>query len=133
MGLLRSRLDAVCTSAGWPVVELDEAMEITAGGRSYKALSESERWRCDAAIAMAVGSLDGSVLCILDSADILDSRGRNGLLTALREQSLRALVCMTLPRSQAPALAGAVPVPVYWVADGTATLVEVQQEARAAA
>ena len=42
---------------------------ITAGGREYRLLSESERYRVDAVLAEAVANLSGARLLVLDRAD----------------------------------------------------------------
>ncbi len=75
---INARLRETAGATGWPLVQIDQAMEITARGpagdtRPYGLLSESERWRADAAIAEAISGLQ---LLVLDRLDVLDLPGR---------------------------------------------------------
>lgn len=92
-------------------------LSITMGGRPYDLLSQSERWRVDAALAVELGRRDGSSLIVLDGADVLDAKGRSGLLSMLFETGVAALVTMTAPRSQAQKLADS-GVATAWIERG---------------
>jgi hypothetical protein len=101
---------------------VDGDMTITAGGRLYALLSESEKWRVDAMIAEAISHLSGVKLLVLDRVDVLDFVGREDLLywldglaedgeieTALLFATLKALPA-ALPDSAA----------AVWIENGTA-------------
>ena len=66
--------------AQWARVSIDADMEITADGRPYRLLSESEQWRTDAMIAAAVAQLSDLRLLVLDRVDVLDTAGREDAL-----------------------------------------------------
>ena len=68
---------------GWPVVQVSTEMDITAGGRLYQLLSESEQWRCDTLLALAIAVHSGLKLVMLDRFDVLDLPARGQLLGML--------------------------------------------------
>jgi hypothetical protein len=116
-------------ATGWRQICISQDMEITAGGRAYALLSESEKWRADAMIAVTVARLSGIKILMLDRVDVLDLPGRSQLLgwvhtlvtggeidTALLFATLKALPAK-LPASMA----------AHWVADGA--LVEMKEAA----
>jgi hypothetical protein len=80
LGPLNTRLMQSATDSDWPLVVVHADMAITSGGRDYRLLSESERWRVDAVIAEAIAQLSGARLLVLDRVDVLDADGRGQLL-----------------------------------------------------
>jgi hypothetical protein len=67
-------------AANWKNICISSDMEITAAGRAYALLSESEKWRTDAMIAVVVARLSGLKILMLDRVDVLDLPGRSALL-----------------------------------------------------
>lgn len=125
MAALRARLAELSAAAGWPVVEIDDELRATLGGRIYGLLSESEKFRVRTVLQVALADLDGSDVVIIDAADILDRGGRNGLFTLLRTVCLKSLVCMTMNDvKDVPNLAKAGIGRSYWI--GGATLAPVE-------
>ncbi|EXI85587.1 MAG: hypothetical protein AW11_03415 [Candidatus Accumulibacter regalis] len=80
LGPVNGRLVDTAFSTGWMNVSITSDMEITADGRQYALLSESERWRVDAMIAETIAHLSGEKLLVLDRVDVLDIEGREDLL-----------------------------------------------------
>jgi DNA repair exonuclease SbcCD ATPase subunit len=80
LGPMNERMASSAVDTDWPTVVIDADMAITAGGRPYRLLSESERWRVDAVLAEAVAQLSGARLLVLDRFDVLDLTGRSQLL-----------------------------------------------------
>ena len=116
-----TRLAKICASAAWPVVRLDEKLEGHYGTRPVWAASNSGQWRARAVMQIAFNQIDGSAAVLLDEADILDKRGRNGLFKALEVADVRALVCMTFSKpEQVPDLAAAGLGRSYWIESGIA-------------
>jgi len=118
-------LDILCTAAYWPVVRIDENLDCHYGKRPLWAASLSGRWRARAAIQVVMAQMDGSAAVILDEADMLDQRGRNGLFKLLavtgKACNLKALVCMTFSgRDKVPSLKQAGLGVSYWIEDGVA-------------
>lgn len=112
--------------AQWPRVAIEADMSITAAGRAYALLSESERWRCDAMLAAAVAQLSSVRLLVLDRFDVLDLAGRADLVAWLDTMAAdgdidTALVFGTLKAvpSQLPRTMAA-----HWIADGVCECVE---------
>ncbi len=85
-----------CEAAGWLPVVLDENLEISYGSRNYRLLSESEKFRVKIVLQYVSATLDNSMMVVIDGADILDAKGRLGLLNiAMRYDALQTVICMT--------------------------------------
>ena len=121
LGPINQRLASSALMTEWAQPLVDGDMSITAGGRPYALLSESEKWRVDAMIAEAISHLSGVKLLVLDRVDVLDFVGREDLLywldglaedgeieTALLFATLKALPA-ALPDSAA----------AVWIENGT--------------
>lgn len=80
---INSALTASAAFSGWASVYIDADMAITAGGRAYGLLSESEQWRTDAMIAHAVAQVTGLRVLMLDRFDVLDLPGRSDAINWL--------------------------------------------------
>ncbi|RMD61382.1 MAG: hypothetical protein D6826_10040, partial [Alphaproteobacteria bacterium] len=116
-------LAPLCEAAGWRAVTLDNGLEPTYGGRPYALLSASEQYRVRATLQVAMARLDGSEAVILDAADILDRRGRNGLFKMLIAAGLPALIGMTITdpeKTPPPDLAASGRGMTYWIENGIA-------------
>ncbi|THF58040.1 ATP-binding protein [Pseudothauera rhizosphaerae] len=121
--------------AQWAPVLIGADMSITAAGRAYGLLSESERWRADALLAVAIAALSGLRFVVLDRLDVLDATGREDALYWLSDvaeagQIDTALVLATL-KSAPPA--GALPAHIAsrWIERGN--LIATNEKAREAA
>ncbi|WP_169307316.1 AAA family ATPase [Chitiniphilus eburneus] len=109
--------------AGWGVsapARIDPAMTLTLDGRPYALLSESERWRVDCLLALAIAELSGLHFVMLDRMDVLDLLARNQLLDLLADRVdngalAGAVVCATL--KAAPADLGP-QFDVHWIEAG---------------
>ncbi|MBQ1784672.1 MAG: AAA family ATPase [Gammaproteobacteria bacterium] len=77
---LQQLLAKFSDTLGWRSVELNNDMAISAGGRPYRLLSESEQWRVDLVLAMALATLSGIGLVVIDRFDVLDLPGRGAVL-----------------------------------------------------
>lgn len=108
-------------TTGWRQATINPDMSITAEGRAYNLLCESEKWRVDAMIAEAIATLSGVKVLMLDRVDVLDAQGRVDLLMWLNgraeEGALNsALLFATLkqPPSGLPENINAI-----WIENGT--------------
>ena len=115
-------LAKLSTIAGWPAVSIGPDMAITAAGRLYTLLSESERWRCDALIGLAIAIASGLRLVVLDRFDVLITKARSQLLALLLSLAKSgeietAIICGSLKERPAklPAEFNAV-----WIENGVA-------------
>lgn len=84
IGPVNDTLKRLSAIAGWSPVEVSTDIDVTFGGRLYGLLSESERWRCDATIALAIATISGLRLALLDRLDVLDLPSRNQAIALLR-------------------------------------------------
>lgn len=80
LGPINDRLLQTAADTGWAPVTIARDMAITAAGRDYRLLSESEKWRADAMLAEAISNLSSAQLLVLDRFDVLDLQGRQELL-----------------------------------------------------
>ena len=92
-------------------------MTITAGGRVYGLLSETERWRVDAVIGEALAQLSELRLLLLDRFDVLDLGGRGDLLGWMDELAAPGEIdtCIIRGTLKAPAAAPSAAFTVHWV------------------
>ncbi|XLV70934.1 DNA repair protein (plasmid) [Ralstonia syzygii subsp. celebesensis] len=119
LGPINDHLAAAANQSEWARVGIESDMTITADGRPYALLSESEKWRVDAVLAYALGQLSGLRLLVLDRADVLIGAERDRLFWWLDDLAAggevdTALVFMSLktPPGQLPE-----GITAYWIAD----------------
>ncbi|MBK1562883.1 AAA family ATPase [Pseudomonas aeruginosa] len=131
IGPVNELLQRLSGTAGWSPVQISADIDVTFGGRLYGLLSESERWRCDATMALAIATISGLRLALLDRLDVLDLPSRSQALTLLRAVTMdkeidSVIVAGTLkePMAKTPAWLQAV-----WIDAGQ--LVDQQQQAAA--
>ncbi|HFI2197505.1 TPA: AAA family ATPase [Pseudomonas aeruginosa] len=84
IGPVNDTLKRLAGIAGWSPVEISADIDVTFGGRLYDLLSESERWRCDTTIALAIATISGLRLVLLDRLDVLDLPSRNQAIALMR-------------------------------------------------
>ncbi|CUJ80187.1 MULTISPECIES: AAA family ATPase [Achromobacter] len=80
-----AKLAELAELAGWWAPAIAADMGVTWGGRSYRLLSESERWRVDSLIGAALAEISGLRCLILDRFDVLDMAGRADALGLIDE------------------------------------------------
>ncbi|WP_185268915.1 hypothetical protein [Halopseudomonas xiamenensis] len=73
--------------AGWKQASISTEIEVEYDGRLYGLLSESEQWRVDTLLAVAIAKLSGIGLVALDRFDVLEP--------ASRPQALKLLIGAT--------------------------------------
>lgn len=84
IGPVNDTLKRLAGTAGWSPVEISADIDVTFGGRLYGLLSESERWRCDTTIALAIATISGLRLVLLDRFDVLDLPSRGQAIALMR-------------------------------------------------
>lgn len=121
LGPINERLAQSAVDTDWatPVIAAD--MAITAGGREYRLLSESEKWRVDAMLAEAVAYLSDAKLLVLDRFDVLDLRGRQELLAWLDTLAETGEIATALIFGTLKALPNGLPetIDAHWLDAGT--------------
>lgn len=121
--------------AQWQPVRIGADMVITAGGRLYGLLSESERWRADAMLAVTIAVLSGLRFVVLDRLDCLDATGREDALYWLSDIADAGLIdtVIVLATLKAAPPAGALPphIEAQWIERGA--LIPARQQALEAA
>lgn len=121
LGELNTQLYDLCTTAGWPPVEIGDDLSATLNGRPYMLLSESEKFRVRVAMQVVLSRYDGSGAVIIDAADILDRGGRNGLMKMLARAGVPALVCMTIDEREKVPNLSKIGGQSYWLDGGVLT------------
>jgi energy-coupling factor transporter ATP-binding protein EcfA2 len=84
---INNRLAELAAFAEWAVPAVDDDMTIRASGRLYSLLSESEKYRVDALIALTIAVLSESRIVFFDRFDVLDLKGRGDLLALLDDMA----------------------------------------------
>lgn len=125
LGPANGRLVDSALSTGWMNVAITSDMDITADGRAYSLLSESERWRVDAMIAETIAHLSGENLLVLDRVDVLDIGGREDLLFWLDDLASSGQIDTCLLFATLKALPANLPdnIEAVWIENGRATTV----------
>jgi hypothetical protein len=99
-------------ATGWRQAAINADMSITAEGRIYSLLCESEKWRVDAMIAEAISGISGIGVLMLDRVDVLEPKARPELIRWLHSRANEgaintAILCATLkerPRGMPPTI-----------------------------
>lgn len=122
LGPVNGRLVDSAFSTGWMNVAITSDMDITADGRAYALLSESERWRVDAMIAETIAHLSGEKLLVLDRVDVLDLPGREDLLFWIDDLSTRGEIDTCLLFATLKSLPSGLPdtIKAVWIENGVA-------------
>lgn len=84
IGPVNDTLKRLSGIAGWSPVQISADIDVTFGGRLYGLLSESERWRCDAVIALTIATMSCLRLVLLDRFDVLDLPSRGHAIALIR-------------------------------------------------
>lgn len=108
-------------AARWSPVQITQDIDVTYGGRVYGLLSESEKWRCDALLAIAIARLSALGLVMLDRFDVLQPSARPQILGLLRTLTQdgdldTAILAGTMKEPMAKVPAG---IQSVWIADGS--------------
>ena len=93
---LNQGLVIIGNEATWPIVEVGDKGAVMWAGRPIQLCSASEQWRAQAAIQLTLAALTGSQAVVLDRADLLDVRNREGLVQAVKRVSGKAGIAVLL-------------------------------------
>src|SRR5215217_4907826 len=80
---INQSLEVLAGMAGWPIVRITRDIDILSNERTYGLCSESEKWRADTLIALAIAQLTGLKLVVLDRFDVLQPNARGRLMGML--------------------------------------------------
>lgn len=76
LGKINQQLADLSTGARWRTVAIGEDMTVTYGGRAYGLLSESEQWRADIVLTMALAAESKLSFAVVDRLDVLEVEAR---------------------------------------------------------
>lgn len=117
-------------AAGWPAVTLDADMAFQVGGRPYRLLGglgggvSSLQFRARVVIQAEIARRCRDDMVLIDAADILDAKGRAGLVKLLRAAGLGAVIGMTYADPVTAAKLGPYTQGrVWWLDAGKASLI----------
>lgn len=83
LGPINETLRSFAVGSKWPQLWICKDLTITAGGRPYGLLSESEQWRADTMLTIAIAHHSELRFAILDRFDLLDVPSRRPALAWL--------------------------------------------------
>lgn len=140
-----TQLSQLSQLAGWQtkhgqpaMVSIDKDLVVRYGGRHYRALSESEQYKCNATLQIAIAHFyEDAPVIIFDRAELLARSGRNQLINLLVSVKRTAVIALMLldrlvdgklidAKTEAPKLRPPIGV-TYWVDGGVIEKLEVQQ------
>lgn len=117
------KLNEVGGYCGYPPLAITAELDATLAGRAYAMLSESEQWRVDSAITLALAKAEGAPFVVLDRMDILVRDARPMVFRGLQAIGIPAVIACTAPDNKPgslPALDKAGLGSVWWIEDGRA-------------
>jgi hypothetical protein len=115
---MNDSLGAITERAGWQKITVHVDGRIEAAGRPYALLSASEQFRVRVSLQIWQAAAEAAPVVVIDAADILDGKGRSGLMRALSGCSCLALVTMTYDsRDKMPAAREG--FGVHWIANSS--------------
>ncbi|MBQ7412669.1 MAG: hypothetical protein IJ077_08665 [Eubacterium sp.] len=119
LSIFNSSLDAICKDAAWGKVSVDNDLTILMNDRPYVLLSESEKFRCNVTLQLAIADYNKDTTVVIDGAELLDLHGKNGLLKVLLNQNeFNAIIGMMLPNKEKAPKNAAHGIKSYWVENG---------------
>jgi hypothetical protein len=114
---MNDSLGAITERAGWQKIAVHVDGRIEAAGRPYALLSASEQFRVRVTLQIWQAAAEAAPVVVIDAADILDGKGRAGLMRALSGTPALALVTMTYDsRDKMPAARDG--FGVHWIEGG---------------
>jgi hypothetical protein len=118
---LNAKLADLAKVAGWKPLTFNADLDASYGPHPLALVSESAGFRARVLIQVAIAMADGSEALVIDRADLLDAKGRNGLFRLLKHAGRPALVAMTFSAAKlVPDLAKAGMGAAYWLEGGEA-------------
>ncbi|WP_020408971.1 ATP-binding protein [Hahella ganghwensis] len=128
---INDRLKVSAAGTEWMTPRIHADMSITADGRLYHLLSESEQWRVDVLIAEAFSHVSGLKFLVIDRFDVLHPSLRSSLINWLADiagsgQIDSAIVLGTLKKPTAT-IEGV--MSSFWIEGGVLTTQKQEQQA----
>lgn len=119
LATFNAKLAEVCAAAGWGTVEVVSDADLEYRGRRMVLCSESEQYRIRVAAQVAIAEFDGSEAVVIDGAELLDPKGRGGLIGMLHKRGRPALVAMMAGApNKVPNMAAKGAGVTYWIENG---------------
>lgn len=117
---INGRLAELAAFAEWAIPEIDADMTIRAGARLYSLLSESEKYRVDALIALTIAVLSETRIAFFDRFDVLDLKGRGDLLALLDDMATQGEISTALVFGTLKKLPEGLPASTkaHWIENG---------------
>ena len=111
------RLAWISDYGKWGTVSLSNDFDLQYMGRPYVVCSGAEQYRCQATLQVFMATLEKAPLMLFDGADILDSKGRMGLVNMLVGAGIQSVIAMTGKLDYAKAVTKLIDA-TFWVEGG---------------
>ena len=93
-------LSDLCVASFWQTLRMDTDYNFYMNDRQVELCSESEKFQAATILQLAVSKFDNARLVIIDRADIIVGKDRNGLFSAILKADVPAIIFMSLPDSK---------------------------------
>lgn len=111
-------LAGICKAAKWPDIVVTPELAFLWGGRPSPLCSQSEQFRVDVALQLALAKIENADMVVIDAADVLDSAQRNGLVRAVQHTKLQATIMLAESRAERVPNFEKIGGASYWVQGG---------------
>lgn len=87
----------LCQAAGWATVRMDVNYDFYMNDRPIVLCSTSETYQARTILQLALAKIEGAGLVLIDGADVIIGKERNGLFAAILKNEVPAIVFMSMP------------------------------------
>jgi hypothetical protein len=105
-------------AAAWGPIALGMDFSITQNGRPDFLCSGSERFQIKTVFQLALSGISGERLVLIDGADIIVGKERNGLIAAVQKADLPVMIFMSFTHKESLPKLEAVGGVCYWIEEG---------------
>lgn len=123
-------IEPICADFAMPLVSIDADLNVDLGTTAYPMLSRGEQARVRCVLQLAIAQLEKAGIIIIDDADTLVGQWRSGLMKAIYNVGIPAVVCIAMKKGDAvPDLRKMGAGATYWCENGVCKLLGEERQA----
>lgn len=111
-------LSDFCQAAAWATVRMDTNYDFYLNDRPIVLCSASEQFQARAVLQLAFAKIEGAPLILIDGADIIVGKERNGLIAAILKAQVPSIIFMSMPDPSKMPPMEKVGGQAYWIEKG---------------